>query len=93
MPNKVSELCEAIKAAQKLAGELFSGNPGISSTNFHRKVAVGSLRDMEQIPGEAKIEPFNYGSEFQWRASKPFEEVEFYCLMTQAEYEEIQEAS
>lgn len=93
MPNKVTELCEAIRAAQKLAGEIFSGNPGISTTNFHRKVNVGSFRDMEQIPGEVKIEPFDYGKDYQWKASKTFEEVEFYMLMTEEEYQALQKVS
>lgn len=87
MPNKVAELCNAIKAVQKVVGEVFSGNPGISTTNFHRKVNVDSFSDLEQVEGEAKIEPFNYGETYQWKASKTYEEVEFYTLLTQEQYE------
>lgn len=88
MPNKMSELCQALKAAQKLAGEIFSKNPGIFTTNYHRKVAIDNFRDMEQVPGEFKFEPFDRG-EWQWRASKAFEEVEFYMLLTAEDYEEL----
>ena len=91
--DKVMEFCSAIETVQKLAGEIFSGNPWISATQYHRKVQVDSIRNLEQVEGEAKVEPFNHGKEFSWRASKVFDGTEFYVLLTQADYEAAKQAS
>lgn len=93
MPNKVTELCNAIKAAQKVAGEIFSGNHGISTTSFHRKVSVDSFRDLEQVSGDVEFRERNHGPEFPWRASKVFDGTEFYVLLTQENYEAAKQAS
>lgn len=94
MPNKVTEFCDAIRAVQKLAGEIFSGNPGISTTSFHRKIVVSDMRNLEQVPGDVEISVREYDKAgYPWKASKVFEGTEFMALLTAEQYEELQKAS
>ena len=85
--NKVTELCNAIETVQKLAGEIFSGNPSTSATRYHRNVQLDSVRDLEQVSGDMEFRERNHGKEYPWRASKVFDGVEFFVLLTQEDYE------
>jgi len=86
MPNKITEVTDALKAAQKAAGEIFSGNPGVYATQHSMSVSLDSLRDLEQVPGEVEYEDRGR-DEWPWKAWKMYGGAEFYVLLTQEEYE------
>jgi hypothetical protein len=89
--DKASEVCNAIKAAQKAAGEIFSGNPGISATQYHMSVLVDGMRNLDQIPGEVELIDRSR-DQWPWKARKTFDGVEFYVLLTQGEYEAVRQS-
>ena len=90
--SKVLEATTAIKAAWDKTRELVNAYD-ISIYNGVCKVAVNKIRDLEQIPGEYTIEPRGGGKDYPWEAVKEYDGVRFFCLLEQAEYEELQQAS
>ena len=90
--SKVLEATTAIKAAWDKTRELVNAYD-ISIYNGVCKVAVNKIRDLEQIPGEYTIEARGGGKDYPWEAVKEYDGVRFFCLLEQAEYEELQQAS
>ena len=89
---KALESTTAIKAAWDKTRELVNAYD-ISIYNGAVKVAVNTIRDLEQIPGEYTIEPRGGGVDYPWEAVKEYDGVRFFCLLGQPEYEELQQAS
>jgi hypothetical protein len=56
MPNKATEACTAIKAAWEAVSEIV-GPVSITADKDKIEVHVISLRQLEQIPGSAVVEP------------------------------------
>lgn len=89
MPNKATELSNAIKAVQKAAEELLGGDPYIFASESELKVMVDRICRLEQIPGDMRLRERRDDKKFPWKAYKVFEGVEFCILLTQAEYEAV----
>ncbi|MFA4834875.1 MAG: hypothetical protein WC749_02220 [Dehalococcoidia bacterium] len=79
--NKATEICNAIKAALQ-ATEAIVHTVSIMTIDGQPQVHVMSLRDLEQIPGEAVFRELRYIEDRSHEASKVCDGVKFFCLVT-----------
>jgi len=89
-PLKVLAATQAIKAAEKAVSEIVSKFSTINTCGDSLSVGVFQLRDLDQIPGETKYAERG-SEEYPLRASKVFDDVEFYILLTPEEARAITE--
>lgn len=82
MPSKVFEAVQAIKAARGAVQDVVNMY-GIDISSDGIKVQVGSLRDLEQIPGDVEYKEFAGGRlpDYPIRARKFDNGVEWFCLL------------
>lgn len=83
--NRAQEAAQAIKLAIDKTNEvmhcicIMANNHGVS-------VQVQSLRDLEQVPGQERRQPFSH--DYPIEAYKMVDGVKFFCLLTAEEAKE-----
>lgn len=89
--NKASEAAAAIKAARDAVGAIMNALAMHIDRN-NMQVHVSDARDLEQVPGTLEISDWD-NDDFPYEAYKTLDGVRFFTLLTQAEYEALQQAS